>query len=457
MEKESEDKSSGEYPEVYAKALEILRSYVKPGMHEGLDNIKALCDELGNPQENFKAVQIAGTNGKTSTSRFSAAILQDQGVSTALYTSPELAERRERMEIAGEVSSYEDFGQAVVEAYDADLSARKKFPEMWSSLFEVCTAAAFMLFSDKKVECAVLEVGLGGRWDATSIKYADVSCITGIGLDHVQILGNTLEEIAGEKAAVIRKDAPVVFGTGTAITKSVEKLLIERAIKVGAPFYFVREEGNFSYNSELTKENTVVFKILENPEHIFDELSIEVKGIYDSYQVSKIAPSYQAQNIACAIAVSEQYLGQALDKDRLQDSIKHCRVPGRFDVFRKNPLAMVDACHNPQSVEVFLSSLVEVFPNKKDRPDLLLAVLADKDVEGIIRDLSEEFESISVTQTQSYRALDYKSLANKVEEISGKRPKVFASVAEALDFYEERAFIACGSITLGAEIARLVK
>ena len=426
-------------------------------MHEGLENIKALCEELGKPQNNFKAIQVAGTNGKTSTSRYSAAILQGQGIYSALYTSPELAERRERMEIAGKVCEYADFGQAVIDAYAADERVRAKHPAMWSSMFEVCTAAAFKLFSDKAVECAVLEVGLGGRWDATTIKYADVSCITGIGLDHTAILGDTVEEIAQEKSAVIRKGSPVVFGTGTAITSSVETLLAKRAIELETPFIFVREEGAFEYNEHVRVGNTVTFSILKEPQGLGQELELRVQGMYGRYKLHLLAPSYQAQNIACAIAVVEQFLGHRLDSKKLQHSVESLRIPGRFEVVRKDPLALLDACHNPQSVDVFLESFVKVFPDKAKRPDLLLAVLADKDVKRIVERLCKEFDVISVCQTKSYRALDYKELATLVKECSNKKPRMFESVDAALDFYEERAFIACGSITLSAELKRLIK
>ncbi|MDO5043855.1 MAG: Mur ligase family protein [Coriobacteriia bacterium] len=440
----------------YIEALEIMHSYVKPGMHIGLENIQSLTEVMGNPQDAFEGIQIAGTNGKSSTSRFCAAILQGLGKKTGLYTSPELVEMRERAEVETKVSSYEDFGNAIKKAYQADLSVREQYPERWSSMFELITAAVFELFKEKKLDVSVLEVGLGGRWDATSIKKPEVACISGIGLDHTGILGDTLEEIAQEKAAIIKAgEKGVVFGTGTAVSPSVQNLLIDKAKAEKVPFYFVREKGSFVYGDDIRKDNTVSFEIVKKADGVSQELHLEVDGLFASYTVRKIAPRYQAQNLACAIAICEVYLASALDQAKLQEALENAPTPGRFQVLQKSPFQMIDACHNPQSVHNFLQSLEELFPDKQSRPELLLGILADKDSRGIIRQLCAEFPQVSVTQTSSYRSLSYEEIAKQVEDECNLTPTIYKDVAEALVGLKDKPFIACGSITLSGDVARL--
>ena len=260
--------------------------------------------------------------------------------------------------------------------------------------FDLLTVAAMVVFAEARVDVAVLEVGMGGRWDATSTPIR-VSLLCGIGLDHVRILGDTLEAIAGEKAAVIQARGAPSFWARAPMEPSVARVMRERCEACGVePWYSAHE---------LTKR----------PAHLGDTVGFSCSGPYGSYRYEIAKPVYQAQNAACAVAVAESYLRRALDSAAALSALDACPIPGRFDVVRRDPLVLVDACHNPQSCENFVAALDELDPCVDGRPALLLAALSDKDVDGIIEHLVPAFPRIVVTETSSDRALPCDELAGR--------------------------------------------
>ncbi|NBO59103.1 MAG: bifunctional folylpolyglutamate synthase/dihydrofolate synthase, partial [Chitinophagia bacterium] len=201
-----------------------------------LTNTLALCNHLGNPQNKFKSIHIAGTNGKGSVSHMLASIFQEQGYKTGLYTSPHLKDFRERIKINGEMISQ----QAVVDFTD---SIKTFIEEIEPSFFEVTVGMAFQYFAEKNVDIAIIETGLGGRLDSTNVIDPEISVITNIGFDHMSLLGNTLEAISTEKAGIIKKDKPVVIGK---TQKETTKVFREKAILMNAPIFFADEEYSVS-------------------------------------------------------------------------------------------------------------------------------------------------------------------------------------------------------------------
>ena len=392
-----------------------------------LETVVDMLDELGRPDEYFDCIQVAGTNGKTSTTRFSAAILRGEGLKTALYTSPQLVRYPERMEVDGCVVSDEAFARGVSAAVEAGhrVNARRVTAGERAytiTPFDLLTAAALVVFAEARVDVAVLEVGMGGRWDATSATDPVAVAITGIGLDHTRILGDTLEAIAGEKAAVIKPGRLVVLGEGTH-EPSVQRVMDARCRECGAvPLV------EFSCTTP--------------------------RAIYTS---SMVKPAYQPQNAACAIMLCEGYLGRELDHEALDASLMGCPTPGRFDVLGTDPLKLIDACHNPQSCENFVSALDEIDPCVENRPTLLCAALADKDVAGIVDVLIPAFPRVVVTQTDSDRALPAEELAALVD--ADKLAGVYPSVSEALAALDAAGepFVAAGTITLAGEVAGLLR
>ena len=408
-----------------------------------LETVVDMLDELGRPDEYFDCIQVAGTNGKTSTTRFSAAILRGEGLKTALYTSPQLVRYPERMEVDGRVVSDEAFARGVSAAVEAGhrVNARRVAAgERAYSItpFDLLTAAALVVFAEAAVDVAVLEVGMGGRWDATSATDPVAVAITGIGLDHTRILGDTLEAIAGEKAAVIKRGRLVVLGEGTH-EASVQCVMDARCRECGVVPLVV--------SHATTKV----------PAHVGDTVEFSCTTPRAIYTSSMVKPAYQPQNAACAIMLCEGYLGRELDHEALDASLMGCPTPGRFDVLGTDPLKLIDACHNPQSCENFVSALDEIDPCVENRPTLLCAALADKDVAGIVDVLIPAFPRVVVTQTDSDRALPAEELAALVD--ANKLAGVYPSVPEALAALDAagESFVAAGTITLAGEVAGLLR
>lgn len=417
-----------------------------------LETVVDMLDELGRPDEHYDCLQIAGTNGKTSTTRFAAAILAGEGLRCALYTSPQLVRYPERMEIDGRVISDAAFAHGVSAAVEAGRrinAVRTAVGQRAYTItpFDLLTVAAFVVFAEARVDVAVLEVGMGGRWDATSAADPVAVAITGIGLDHMRILGDTLGEIAAEKAAVIKPGRIVVLGEGTH-EPEVQRVMDERCEACGVTPLVVTHE------------------VRELPRHVGDMLAFATATGRTTYEARFPKPSYQPQNAACAIHLVEAYLGRQLSPASLQLSLETCPTPGRFDIVRRRPLVLIDACHNPQSCENFVSALDEVDEDVSKRPLLLIAALSDKDVSGIVRTLVPAFPRFAVTATASDRALAPGELAQLVaEELEreGRAPdgllSVYDTVADALEVLTETGepVVAAGTITLAGEVAGLLR
>lgn len=433
----------------YDEAVRIAHDTGKISGDAGplLETVVDMLDELNRPDGHFDCIQIAGTNGKTSTSRFSAAILRGEGLKCALYTSPELVHMEERMEVDGAPVSREQFSHGVSAALEAGarVNARRDAagePLYTITPFDLLTVAAMVVFAQAGVDAAVLEVGMGGRWDATSATDPVAVAITGIGLDHMRILGDTVEQIAAEKAAVIKPGRAVVLGEGVH-EPGVWKVMRDRCDACGVEPLISAHET------------------LEGPKRLGDRVRFSCETSRCRYEVSMPKPSYQPQNAACAIFLCEEYLGRELDAAALEASLAACPTPGRFDVLRESPLVLVDACHNPQSCENFVSALDEIDPDPANRPALLVAALADKDVSGIVNVLLPAFPAFAVTQTASDRAMPVGDLEKLVrdelalQDRGHARVETYASVREAVDAFTEagRSMVAAGTITLAGEVA----
>lgn len=459
----------------YADAMARLAATKRFGIQPMLESVEDMLAELGNPDECFQSVQIAGTNGKTSTARFTAAVLGGEGLRVALYTSPELVSMTERMEVAGHPVSEAQFARGIAAAVCAGerVNARREAAGERPydiTEFDVLTVAAMVVFAEAGVDACVLECGMGGRWDATSAAHNIRSvAITGIGLDHMRILGDTLEKIAGEKAAIIKRGRTCVLGVGTATPDSVEDVFLARCAGQGVTPVLLRPAdpsdaaGEMHPGTPRAHEGLphATYRITRRPDRIGAPLMVDVRtpgaGGREYRELSVLKPAYQAANLACAVTLAQQFLGRPLDGDALFQSLVTCPTPGRFDLVVPDPPVLIDACHNPQSVQTFLSAVRGVDANVATRPALLCAVLADKDVKGIVGLLAPEFPRVYVTQTASDRALSAQDLARVFEEC-GKRPDaVFSSVREATNALAGTSYVACGSITTAGEVAALLR
>ena len=390
----------------YKQAEKTLRSALKFGIDASLEPIRLVCDALGKPQRAYLCVQIAGTNGKSSVSRMIACLLRAAGLRVGLYTSPELVRYPERMEIDGKVVSDQRFADAIDAAVQAGNRCGLQLTE-----FELLTAGALWLFAKEKIDVCVLECGLGGRWDATSVCVPCVSVITGVGYDHTHILGNTLEEIATEKAAIIK---PGVRSAVLAPGLECREIFASRAL-------------------------SCVVRVIDVDEKLANSISVDVSHM----------PNYQQNNAAVALeAARALFYEMGVDSSKLHsNALRKLQIPGRFEVLRNNPLLIIDAAHNPQSAQVLADEL------KRRNLDLTLVigVLADKDARGIVNALVHSASKVVVTQSKGSRALSASELSELVRERAVK-PVVTKSVEEALRVTKTEPTIATGSITIAGEV-----
>lgn len=456
----------------YDEALATLAATQRFGIQPMLESVEDMLAELGNPDGWFESLQVAGTNGKTSTARYAAAILSGEGLRVALYTSPELVSMTERMEVAGHPVPEAAFAHGIAaarlagERVNARRAAAGERPYDVTE-FDLITVGALVVFAEAGVDVCVLECGMGGRWDATSAARGIRSvAVTGIGYDHMRILGDTLEEIAGEKAAIIKAGRTCALGVGTATPATVEDVFLSRCAGQGVTPTLVRaadpddvaglvQPGEPRPHPGLPQAS---FRVTRRPGRIGGSLVLDVTTPYATYRdLSALKPPYQAANIACAVVAAEQFLGRALDAEALFASVVSCPTPGRFDLVRPSPAALVDACHNPQGVRAFLASVGDVAPQVADRPPLLCAVLADKDVAGIVGLLAEAFPEVYVTQTPSPRALAAGELGRLFAEAGRPPVGTFATVGEAVEALSGTPFVACGSITLAGAVAGILR
>lgn len=455
----------------YDEALEQLHSALRFGICPMLETVEDMLAELGDPDLRYDCVQIAGTNGKTSTSRFTAAILAGEGLSVALYTSPELVSYTERMEVGGHPVSEAAFAHGIAAAAEAGRrvnASRAAAGERPYDVteFDTLTVAAAVVFAEDGVDVAVLECGMGGRWDATSaMKSIRSVAVTGIGLDHTRILGDTLEAIAGEKAAIIKPGRACVLGVGCATPTSVEDVFLEQCHAAGVTPTLVRALDRVDVAGEMhpgiAREHAGLpqasFGVTKRPHRLGAPLELSVNTPRSLYaELACLKPDYQAANVACAVALAEAHLGRTLAQDALFESLVTCPTPGRFQLLRPEPPVLIDACHNPQSVEAFLAAVAAVEPDVARRPHLLCAVLADKDVAGIVRLLAPAFPSVCVTQTASPRALAVHELAGLFREAGATVTAEYPDVATATSALCGESYVACGSITLAGEVAGLL-
>ncbi|MCL2144184.1 MAG: Mur ligase family protein [Endomicrobia bacterium] len=403
------------------------------GMKPGLAGIKKFLEAVGDPQNNFKSIHIAGTNGKGSAAVLIANALKESGYKTALYTSPHLVDITERIKIGGKSISKRTF-KKISEKY-LPLAQKCKL-----SYFEYLTAIAFMYFSCRKVDIAVIETGLGGRFDATNIiKNPAVCIITSIALDHQEILGSTVAGIAFEKAGIIKNGADVICGSLPAAALNIIK-------KKSKPLVFGRDFIIENIRSDCAKRS-----------QSFDYISSgkKIKNIKLS-----LLGKHQAQNAAAAACCIEVLNRKGFDVSGkvLKQSFFKTKWPGRFD-FRKVVLKdksfdlIIDGAHNAQGMDSFIETLKSCH---KQKIALLFAVMKEKDYKKIIKKINPHVSKVILVRLQNGRAVE----AGKIEREFAKyklKEKVFKadSVAEAFGMISngETAAVA-GSLYLAGEVLK---
>ncbi|MER5672410.1 folylpolyglutamate synthase/dihydrofolate synthase family protein [Pseudonocardia alni] len=422
------------YAEFLAVDAALDRRWPESVMEPSLERMQALCDALGDPQRGYPVVHLTGTNGKTSTSRMVDALLTEIGLRTGRYTSPHLQRATERINLDNRpvtperyVAAYREV-EPLVELVDAK---RGDGPAL--SKFEVLTGMAFAAFSDAPVEAAVIEVGLGGRWDATNVADAHVAVVLPVGLDHAEYLGDDITDIAREKAGIIKEGSVAVLA---AQDRKVAEILLARCAEVDAQV--AREGAEFGV---VSREIAVGGQRLElqGLSGRYDEIFLPLHG------------EHQASNAAVALAAAEALVGagtaQPLDPDAVRAAFASVRSPGRLEPVEggpDRPTVLLDAAHNPAGATALAAALGTEF--RFTRLVGVIGVLEGKDARGILEALQPALHEVVVTTNSSPRAMDPDALGALAAEVFGsERVSVEPSLAEAVEQAREIAEEAGGS------------
>ena len=381
-----------------------------------LDRISALVDILGSPQLSYPTIHVGGTNGKTTTSRMIDSLLFEMGLRTGRFTSPHLESYLERISINGQPIDAKEliFSFNDISPYLDLMDSKFDNP---ITFFEAITALAFAAFAEHPIDVGVIEVGMGGQWDATNVVAADVSVITPIGLDHMEYLGSTITEIAATKAGIIKEQGFIVLAQQTP-EAAVE--LLRRAAEVGADV--AREGLEYSIDSRAIAVGGQLISITGLRGH-YDDIFLPLHG------------KHQASNAAAALIAVEAFFGeQDLDIDAVRAGFANVASPGRCEVIHRDPTIILDAAHNPHGAKAIAETMQSEFTF--DEVTGIVAVMADKDALGILQALEPIMNSIIVTSNSSERSMKVSDLSNLATQVFGA-DRVFAE--ETLEAAIDRA------------------
>lgn len=408
--------------DVSARVREIYQAIIarapEHDFEPSLDRMRDVLDLMGHPEQFFRVIHITGTNGKTSTARMCESLVRSMGLRTGRFTSPHLTDVRERIVIDGELISEEAFVSAwadiepFIEMADAR-SLERGGPRM--SFFEVFTVMAIAAFANAPVHVAIVEVGMGGTWDATNVLDSDVSVVLPIALDHERWLGSSLEDIATEKAGIIKPESTVV----TALQdEEVAFIISQAAADAGAEIRAEARDFDVAHREVAVGGQMLT---LRTPAATYEGIAVPLFG------------EHQAQNAAVALtAVEEFFATGALPADVVEEAFLEVRSPGRLEVVRTSPTVLVDAAHNPHGAAALRSAVEESF--EFEHLVGVFAAMADKNVEGVLVELEPLLDDIVITSMRSSRAMDPVDLADLARDVFGEdRVVVELALPDAID------------------------
>ncbi len=402
----------------YDDAVALVDAHADRGLKPGLERIAGLLELMGDPHHAYSVIHVAGSNGKTSTVGLVAGLASAHGMSVATYTSPHLHRIEERLQYNGVSASPDEFAQAVEDV--------KVFEDIWEqqgrdllTYFEFMTAVALAWFADRGVDLAVVEVGLGGRLDATNVVASEVAVVTGIELEHTERLGTTIKAIAGEKLAITKPDSTLVTGD-----LHPDALEVARAVSTefGVPWYtFDRDFG-----------------IVEATPAVGGWLC-DIRGLYDTY-TELLLPTHgriQMHNLAVAVAALESLFDQPLDVEAARAGLAQVSNPGRIEVLAHQPLVVVDVAHTPKAASELLVALDAEFPPL--RWHIVMGASLGKDPEGIVDILGAVADSFTAVAAAHPRAMEAGTLAELARDHINGSVEAADSVADGLERAASRA------------------
>ncbi len=378
------------------EAIAYLDGHIGWGMEPGLERIQAFLDLMGNPELSYPVIHVAGTNGKTSVSRMATMLCVASGLTTGTYTSPHLQHFEERISINGTKTTADQLVQAVDDV--------KAFADLFEidrhlTYFELVTAVALAWFANEAVNAAVVEVGLGGRLDATNTTHADVAVLTSVGMDHAEILGDTLEAIATEKLAILKPETTLVVG---ALPEHLMKLARRAAAEKSATVY--------EYGKDFLVEGAAPGD---------GGWNVDIQGVFGHYQdiFLPLHGRHQTTNLAISVAAVEGLVRRALDPASVITGISVVKIPGRMEVLSGEPTVMLDGAHNPDGIRVLAASLREEYPSV--RWTMVFGAMADKEIDEMLTGLGGLVSHVVATAIDSERSRPASAVAERAGEILG--------------------------------------
>jgi len=392
----------------------LLSRWPETRLEPSLDRIRAFLQLLGDPERSYPVIQLTGTNGKTSTSRMIDTLLRALDLRTGRFTSPHLERMNERICVDGEPLTDEEFVRAFndVAPYTHLVDASQPHP---LSFFETVVAMAYAAFADAPVDVAVVEVGMGGEWDATNVADAAVAVVTPIGIDHTKYLGSTPEEIAVEKAGIIKPGAIAVLAEQA---PGPAEVLLRRCAEVGATV--LREGLEFGVVSRVPAVGGQMLT-LQGLHGQYDDVFLPLYG------------AHQAQNAVTALVAVEAFVGdQQLDAELVTEAFSRATSPGRLEIIRRSPMILLDAAHNPHGAAAVAEALEDSFAFS---PLIgVVGVMTDKDAEGVLAAFEPHLAHVVCTQNSTARAMPARELATVAREVFGDdRVSVVPRLADAID------------------------
>ncbi len=382
-----------------------------------LTNTLALCAALDNPQNKFKTLHIAGTNGKGSTSHMLASVLQAQGYKTGLYTSPHLKDFRERIRINGKMISKAEVSSFV-------RAQKKLIAEIEPSFFEATVAMAFDHFARHEVDIAVIEVGLGGRLDSTNIIQPEISVITNISLDHTNMLGNTLEEIAGEKAGIIKANTPVIIGE---TQEASQKVFLRKAAEMKTPIVFA--DAELHARQVAVKHQALSLSVYKDQQLLYADLHSDLTGLYQPKNILTVLEALEVLNQQGNFKIDESSIYKGLKSVK-----KVTGLQGRWQILSKKPLMICDTGHNEAGIAEVVKN-IENTPHKNLH--IVFGMVKDKDITKVLS-LLPVGAVYYFCKPDLERALEADALKTQAAQ-HGLKGKVYESVSQAIEKAKETA------------------
>ena len=425
------------YAETVSYLFDQLPMFSKIGeaaYKKDLTNTIALCEALGNPHKKFKSIHIAGTNGKGSTSHMLAAIMQAAGFKTGLYTSPHLYDFRERIKING-ICCSEDF------VINFTQRIQNQIETIEPSFFEITVAMAFDYFAANEVDIAIVETGLGGRLDSTNIILPELSIITNIGMDHMNLLGNTLTAIAGEKAGIIKPFVPVVIGES-----NPETLPVFIKASKSSPISFAEDQRYI--NDWLYQQPLLNVTVVDKNKNEYQHYALDLTGFYQTKNLITVLE-------ACSVL---QQLGWDIQTHHIKEGLSKVKkltgLQGRWEIIQANPTVVLDVGHNVDGIKAILTQLD--LSNFKQL-HWVMGMVKDKDIHAVLQ-LLPSTATYYFTKANIPRALDEQTLLKEAKEF-GLIGSAFDDVNSAINAAKENAnlsdlILVCGSVFVIAEVNR---